>query len=129
MTSIVLPLYSVMVATIFMLMIHLHLAQVRELTIRNTSLISIGAFLWPIALIGAFWLMYGRSDKRLDRLQQGLSEGKWRTMLGRDRTEYEIDGDAFAAYEDQALENQKRQQAATTRKQHNPKSKQHALAQ
>lgn len=110
MVSIVLPLHGVVACTLFMLLIHLHLTNARGLTVLNTLSLSIGAIVWPLVLLALIYIAYVKPRGREQRLQLGLADGRWRTFMGKANTDYEIDGEAFKRFE----------QEAARRKQHKP---------
>lgn len=118
MISLVLPMHAVIVCTLFMLLIHLHLMQVRDLTITNTLLLAIGALTWPVVLTYLIYRGYIQPDAKQRRLAQGLSDGRWRSFMGKANTDYEIDGDAFKQYEQEQLR----------RERHKAAQQQHAAA-
>lgn len=99
MASVLLALYGVIAATLLMILLHMHLAQVKALNILNTVAFVGGSLTWPLVLIAIVYLNNVRRNRQEEHLQRGLSDGRWRTALSRVSTDYEIDGEAFKRYE------------------------------
>lgn len=99
MGSVILALHGVIAATLLMLLLHMHLAQIKGLTVLNTTTFAFGALVWPLVLIAALYVRRVQQNRREEHLQRGLSDGRWRSVLSRVSTDYEIDGDAFKRYE------------------------------